>query len=130
MNSIVKKKFCKVCFDAGCEEKDYTSHFVRSTQNMHSKVICPTLIGIKCKFCNHAGHTKKYCAELKLKKKRESRNIILLKTERSVFVALCDSTSESESDLESELESDLESESESETKLEEENISSQIKIIS
>jgi hypothetical protein len=99
MNSI-QKKFCKVCFDAGREEKDYTSHFVRSTQNMHSKVICPILIGLKCTFCNRIGHTKKYCTELKLKKKRESK-LISLKTE-STFVALCDSTSESESESESE----------------------------
>jgi len=40
----VAKPFCKVCFDAGKSEVEYTSHFVKSEPGIKGKVVCPTLL--------------------------------------------------------------------------------------
>ena len=55
------KPFCKICFAAGKPEKEYTSHFVRSSTGADSKVICPTLLSINCRYCSQSGHTIKHC---------------------------------------------------------------------
>jgi hypothetical protein len=62
------KKFCKMCFDAG--KLDYAAHFLRDRQGV---VTCPTLKGIKCRFCSGVGHTPKYCPVLKSKTEKEIR---------------------------------------------------------
>jgi hypothetical protein len=67
-----KPKYCKVCHDAGKEEKVYTSHFIRESPDPASKVVCPTLLALECKYCFKAGHTIKYCAVLKKKNKQEN----------------------------------------------------------
>jgi len=51
--------FCKVCRDAGCSEKEYTSHFVKS----RGEVICPTLLNQACRICKVNGHTSSYCPD-------------------------------------------------------------------
>ena len=53
--------FCKVCKDAKKSESVYTSHQVRDTKG---KVVCPTLLSQKCKFCKEKGHTPKHCPKL------------------------------------------------------------------
>jgi len=65
------KKFCKVCQDAGKTEKEYTSHWVRSSPGPQGKVVCPTLLAQECKYCFEKGHTTKYCAVLKKNQKNE-----------------------------------------------------------
>lgn len=60
-SSVQVKKFCKVCQDAGKTEEEYRSHFTRETVDPKSKVVCPTLLALKCRFCNNNGHTVKYC---------------------------------------------------------------------
>ena len=69
----MSKPFCKVCFDAGKSEKEYTSHYPRSSPEPTSKVVCPTLLSQECKFCGkkNAGHTASYCPELAKAKKEE-----------------------------------------------------------
>jgi hypothetical protein len=68
----MKKPFCKVCFDAGKSEKEYTSHYPRSSPEPTSKVVCPTLLSQECKYCKKvAGHTASYCPELAKAKKEE-----------------------------------------------------------
>lgn len=71
-----KKPYCKVCFDAGKPESEYTSHWVRSLPDRNGKtsVLCPTLLDTECRFCYELGHTAKFCPVLeKNKKDRESK---------------------------------------------------------
>ena len=59
----MKKPFCKVCYDVGKPESDYTSHYVRSLpdRNGHTTVTCPTLMSTECRYCGNYGHTYKFC---------------------------------------------------------------------
>lgn len=63
------KAHCKVCQDAGKTEAEYSSHFTRETRDPNSRVICPTLLDLKCRYCFNTGHTVKYCKELKKKER-------------------------------------------------------------
>jgi len=65
---VKSKPFCKVCKDAGKEEKIFTSHWVKDDQG---KVCCPTLLAQKCRYCYGLGHTTNYCQELKKAKATE-----------------------------------------------------------
>jgi len=56
------KPFCKVCFDAG--KDGYDTHFVRETPAPTSKVVCPTLLSMKCNYCKATGHTISHCPVL------------------------------------------------------------------
>ena len=67
------KSFCKVCFDAGKSESEYTSHFVRSEPGPRGKVVCPTLLSQACTYCHINGHTVKFCPTLKKRNKIENR---------------------------------------------------------
>jgi len=58
-----------MCFDAG--KVDYAAHFLRDRKGV---VTCPTLKGIKCRFCSGVGHTPKYCPVLKSKTEKEFRS--------------------------------------------------------
>ena len=71
-NNHSVKKFCKVCHDAGKSEKEYTSHFVRSAPGPNSKVVCPTLLSLECRYCFKRGHTVKFCSTL-LKSKTQTK---------------------------------------------------------
>jgi hypothetical protein len=73
VNSNSKKPFCKVCFDSGKTEEEYTSHYVKSNIGPKSDVICPTLLSLECSFCHVKGHTKRHCSMLKNVIKEESR---------------------------------------------------------
>ena len=57
--------FCKVCKDAGKNETEYTSHWVRDAPGPNGKVVCPTLLSTHCKYCKETGHIVKYCPKLK-----------------------------------------------------------------
>lgn len=59
------QKYCKVCHDAGKSEAEYRSHFTRETRDPSSKVCCPTLLSLECRYCFKSGHTVKYCSVLK-----------------------------------------------------------------
>lgn len=76
-NQNTKKPFCKVCCDAGKPESLYTNHFVRSGPNPNSKVICPTLLSLECRYCSKKGHTVKFCSVLE--KSKNQANKILVK---------------------------------------------------
>ena len=67
----LKKKFCKVCQDAGKTEKEYTSHYVRSAPGPNGVVVCPTLLSQECRYCYKRGHTVKFCSVLEKNKKTE-----------------------------------------------------------
>jgi len=63
--------FCKVCYDAGKSENEYTSHYVRSEQGANGKVVCPTLLTQECGYCGACGHTPKFCQVLTANKATE-----------------------------------------------------------
>lgn len=81
-----KKPYCKVCYDAGKPEKEYTSHWVKDT---NGKIICSTLLNTECRFCHKLGHTAKFCDAIKKRvnyrseyvpkkeKKEKKENIII-----------------------------------------------------
>jgi hypothetical protein len=110
-----KLPFCKVCFDAGKTEKEYTSHYVRSEPGPNSKVVCPTLLSQCCGFCGECGHTPKFCRVLtavksavKSAEERESKQSALEKSgaekkavpaiKKTGFAAAFGSDSESETE--------------------------------
>ena len=68
-----KTPFCKVCFDAGKAEKEYTSHYVRSEPGPKGKVVCPTLLSQECGYCRGNGHTPKFCTVLIANKVAEEK---------------------------------------------------------
>jgi hypothetical protein len=72
-SSVALKKYCKVCHDAGKSESEYQSHFIRENTNPNSKVVCPTLLSLECRYCSKKGHTVKYCKFLEKDKKLSSR---------------------------------------------------------
>ena len=65
------KPFCKVCFDAG---KTDTAHFIRSSPDPKSHVICPTLLAIQCRYCSLTGHTVKYCPALNNNNNKDNKD--------------------------------------------------------
>ena len=68
------KTFCKVCYDAGKTDAEYTSHNVRSLSVKGvRKVTCPLLLSQECRFCGKNGHTKSYCPVLEQRKKNERK---------------------------------------------------------
>lgn len=77
----MSKPFCKVCRDAGKPESEYTSHWVRTLPDR--KVICPTLLSTSCRYCHKAGHTVKFCPEIK---KNEKARAVVQKVVEKVKV--------------------------------------------
>ena len=59
------KPFCKVCFDTGKAESLYSNHFVRETRDPNSRIVCPTLLALECRYCFASGHTVSKCPKLK-----------------------------------------------------------------
>lgn len=72
--SSSSKMYCKVCHDSGKSEAVYTSHFIRESVDPNSKVLCPTLLALECRFCFCKGHTVKYCSILKKRNSERLRN--------------------------------------------------------
>jgi hypothetical protein len=100
-----KKPFCKVCFDAGKPESDYTSHRVRSLPDMNGKttVTCPVLAATECRYCYQYGHTTKFCTVLEEnKKKADKAKTVAIKEQRAAERAAAahqQATSRRETDL-------------------------------
>jgi hypothetical protein len=70
--NIENKPYCKVCHDAGKDESEFRSHYVRSKPDYYGKsvVICPTLLATECTYCYKHGHTVKFCPVITLNKKQ------------------------------------------------------------
>jgi hypothetical protein len=64
-----KKTFCKVCFDAGKTEQEYTCHFLKDRPGPNGKVVCPTLLATECRYCRKRGHFKSHCPVLDERKR-------------------------------------------------------------
>jgi hypothetical protein len=78
---------CKVCQDAGKPEAIYRSHFTRENKDPNSKVTCPTLLALECRYCYKKGHTVKYCSVLKQKDSRQQVKPAAPKAVTAVAVA-------------------------------------------
>ncbi len=106
------QKFCKVCQDAGKPESVYRSHFTRESPDPSSKVVCPTLLDLNCRYCAKNGHTVKYCPVIKKKEKEAKYNAKRVETKpvvqskpvniksTSAFACLADSDSDEEPHVE------------------------------
>ena len=67
------KPFCKVCYDAGKSEREYTSHYVKNKPGNEGKVVCPYLLSLVCTYCKKKeGHTASHCPVLKQKNASQS----------------------------------------------------------
>jgi hypothetical protein len=67
------KPFCKVCYDAGKSEREYTSHFVKNKPGNEGKVVCPYLLSLECNYCKKKeGHTASHCPVLVAKKANQA----------------------------------------------------------
>lgn len=64
--------YCKVCCDSGKSEAEYRSHNTRETRDPNSKITCPILLALECRYCHKNGHTVKYCPSIKNKNREES----------------------------------------------------------
>lgn len=73
-NRNSRKPFCKVCFDAGKPESEFTCHFVKDQPGPSGKVVCPTLLSTECRYCRKPGHFKSHCPALKQKQATEEYN--------------------------------------------------------
>jgi hypothetical protein len=62
--SSFKKPFCKVCYDTGKPESEYTSHYVKDIPGPNGCVVCPTLLALECRYCRKNGHTVSKCPEI------------------------------------------------------------------
>jgi len=84
INPVNKKPYCKVCFDAGKPESEYTSHWVRSLPDRSgkTKVTCPTLLSTECRYCYELGHTAKFCPVLEKNNKEKERALKATASER------------------------------------------------
>lgn len=65
-------KSCKFCKDAGKTEVEYTSHFLRESKDPNSRITCPTLLAIECRYCFKRGHTVSKCNKLTKDKEKGS----------------------------------------------------------
>jgi hypothetical protein len=110
-----RKPFCKVCFDAGKTESEYTNHNVKKYNVLTAKMdtVCPTLNATECRYCYKLGHTTKFCPVLEERKKNETsrmrenrreqprpaEKVVETKKPTNVFAALYDSDEENETQV-------------------------------
>lgn len=57
----MKKKYCRICYEHGENEKKYTSHFMRETVCRSSPIVCPTVLNNVCLKCFRTGHLTEWC---------------------------------------------------------------------
>ena len=67
------KMFCKMCFDSGKTEEEYTNHWVKDSKG--GKVVCPTLLAHECGYCHELGHTPKFCPRLASRNERQKKHM-------------------------------------------------------
>jgi hypothetical protein len=74
------KPYCKVCFDAGKTEEEYSSHWVKDKER---KVVCPYLLSLYCRYCSNKGHTSKFC-QLLNKTETETQVVVVEEVKEKV----------------------------------------------
>lgn len=78
-SSYEKKRFCGVCKNAGLSEREYTSHYTKSTPGPKGIVICPTILNNVCSFCKCQGHFRSNCSEMKKMNRSNREQEVLAK---------------------------------------------------
>jgi len=78
---------CKFCQGAGESKAVYTSHW-QFSKPVDGKLICPKLLGHKCKLCNETGHIEKRCPFPRKKQQQQQ--------EQSKFCRFCCNAGHSE----------------------------------
>jgi len=81
-NDKNQKKFCGVCHKSGLSEKEYTSHFTKSTPGPTGTVICPTILNNECSFCFQFGHFKSGCPSLAERNRSDKKRVFEEKCEQ------------------------------------------------
>jgi len=59
--TISRQKHCSICANAGFPEEVYSSHYVRETRDIASRVTCPLLKNNICSRCGKKGHFVSSC---------------------------------------------------------------------
>ena len=67
------KPFCLVCKNAGKTEKEYTSHYTKSSKEKNAVILCPTILNNICTYCKNKGHFKSNCSVLLEKEKEKEK---------------------------------------------------------
>ena len=60
-NSIMKKPFCKFCYNRRRPSIEFKSHFTKTGPEFGAKIVCPLLLAQQCAKCGEIGHTPKMC---------------------------------------------------------------------
>jgi len=68
--------FCTFC--SGANIHGPHDHFLRSSKELGSKIVCPTLLNTECTFCHRLGHTARFCGvrEEQIGKELEKNQLI------------------------------------------------------
>jgi len=74
-NERSQKKFCGVCHKVGLSEKEYTSHFTKSSPGPTGIVICPTILNNECSYCFQFGHFKNACPVLAERNRSDKKRV-------------------------------------------------------
>ena len=74
-SKVSVKKSCKFCKDSGKSEEEYSNHFLRESKDPNSRITCPTLLAIECRYCFKKGHTVSKCAKLLKEKNGEQKKV-------------------------------------------------------
>lgn len=72
-STTTMKPFCKVCYDTGKSNSQYTSHFVKDIPGPKGVVVCPTLLSLECRYCKKIGHTVSRCPLVHEKRKMQRK---------------------------------------------------------
>jgi hypothetical protein len=54
-----------MCYNLGRD--NFNTHFLRESKDPNSRVTCPELLNMVCRYCKTKGHTKGHCPKLKEK---------------------------------------------------------------
>ena len=74
-SKVSVKKSCKFCKDSGKSEEEYSNHFLRESKDPNSRITCPTLLAIECRYCFKKGHTVSKCAKLLKEKNGQQKKV-------------------------------------------------------
>ena len=74
-SKVSVKKSCKFCKDSGKSEEEYSNHFLRESKDPNSRITCPTLLAIECRYCFKKGHTVSKCAKLLKEKNGHQKQV-------------------------------------------------------
>ena len=60
-NFVMKKPFCKFCYNRRRPASEFKSHFTKAGPEFGAKIVCPLLLSQQCARCGEIGHTPVMC---------------------------------------------------------------------